>query len=262
MFSIDLLHHYRQLCQQPLTVVDVETTGRLVEQCRVIELAVIHASLADGIIHSWTDLINPETTIPPEITQFTGISQDMTAAAAPASKIFPQYLNRLNRGVLVAHNLDFDLAFLQREFRRIGLEFQRSPQQRLCTVQLSRLMLPDLPSRSLPKLVNRFKFDVGRSHRAQADAIACWLLAKKLLTIVANEDDETILSMFAKEWIPPRIAAEILGCSQADARRQLEQTGVNFRISKRNSHKVPMYRRGEVEAIARLHQSSQQLSLF
>lgn len=262
MFSTDLLEFYRQFCGQTLSVVDVETTGRFSQDDRVIELAVVCASLADGIVDCRSDLIHPQRDIPAAITAFTGISQQMVDAVAPASEILPGYWDDLNRGILTAHNLEFDFAFLQAEFQRLGIHFRRSPSQQLCTVQLSRLMLSDLPSRSLPKLVERFRFDVGRSHRAESDAIACWLLAEKLLTIIANEDDETILAMFAKEWIPLRIAAQLLQCTQVEARNRLEQAKVYYRVSQRKTNKIPMYRRGEVEAIALHHQDNQQLSLF
>ena len=262
MFSTDLLAAYRQLCQQTLTVVDVETTGLYSQSDRVIELSVVRASLKDGITECRSDLVNPEREIPSEIMSFTGISQQMVDEAVPASKILPQYLDTLNQGILTAHNLEFDFAFIRAEFQRLGLDYLRSPSQRFCTVKLSRLMLSDLPSRSLPKLVKRFQFDVGRSHRAESDAIACWLLAERLLTIIANEDDETILARFGKEWIPIRIAAQILKCTQAEARTRLDQLGVHYRTSQRRTNKIPMYRRGEVEAIASQSQDVQQLSLL
>lgn len=262
VFSTDLLYFYRQICQQPLTIVDVETTGRVSHTARIIEVAVVRASLGDGVEECFSALINPERAIPPEIVAFTGISQQMVDEVSPASEILPPYLEILNQGVLTAHNLEFDYAFLRHEFRRLGIDFHRPPGQQLCTVQLSRLMLSDLPSRSLPKLVERFQFRVGRSHRAEADAIACWLLAQKLLTIIANEDDETILARFGQAWIPLQIAARLLNSSQSEARRRLEQSGVHYRVSQRKTNKIPMYRRGEVEAIALEHPENQQLSLF
>ncbi|NJK61314.1 MAG: hypothetical protein HC921_00250 [Synechococcaceae cyanobacterium SM2_3_1] len=51
MLSPQLLNHYRRLSGQPLTVVDVETTGRLDGQQRLIEVALVQASLSNGLIH-------------------------------------------------------------------------------------------------------------------------------------------------------------------------------------------------------------------
>ena len=112
---------------------------------------------------------------------------------------------------------------------------------------LARLLLPDLPSRSLPNLVKHFQFPVGQSHRAEADTIACWLLAKRLLTEVQNEPDESLLQRFAKQWLPLGDAAAILGCSGKQARSRLEKAGVMPRLVGR--HKTPLYQRGSVEHV-------------
>ncbi|WP_421655694.1 exonuclease domain-containing protein [Leptothermofonsia sp. ETS-13] len=77
MISTELLSYYRQISQQLLTVVDVETTGHQAGRDRVIEVSVLQATLADGIQHQQTHLLNPQVTVPFPITRFTGISQAM-----------------------------------------------------------------------------------------------------------------------------------------------------------------------------------------
>ncbi|MBC7970955.1 MAG: 3'-5' exonuclease [Verrucomicrobia bacterium] len=246
VLSTDLLAFYRRVSQQPLTVVDVETTGhRANGGCRVIEVSVLQATLADGIQHQQTHLVNPEVPVPAMITRFTGIDQAMVDQAPFAEAVWHQYLPLLNAGVLTAHNLAFDYAFLCAEFDQLGIVFSRSPTEQLCTVILARLMLPDLPSRSLPDLVKHFQFPVGHSHRAEADTIACWLLAKRLLTEVQNEPDEVLLPRFAQQWLPLGDTAALLGCSGKQARSRLEKAGVFPKFVGR--HKTPMYQRGGVE---------------
>ena len=197
MSSTDILAYYRWAASQPLTIVDVETTGYPNARNRVIEVSVLQASLADGILMQRTDLINPEQFIPGQIVRFTGITQTMVDGAAIAAEVLPNYWTMLNQGVLTAHNLSFDYRFLQIEFQRLGMKFACPATRQLCTVKLSRLMLPELPSRSLPNLVRHFRFNVGRSHRAEADTLACWLLAQRLLTEIMNEDDDVLLARFA-----------------------------------------------------------------
>ncbi len=247
MLSTELLAFYRQVSQQTLTVVDVETTGHRATGCRVIEVSVLQATLADGIQHQQTHLINPQVAVPNAITRFTGITQAMVDQAPVAEEVWHDYLPLLNAGVLTAHNLAFDYAFLRAEFEHLGIVFTRSPTDQLCTVILARLMLPDLPSRSLPDLVKHFQFPVGHSHRAEADTIACWLLAERLLNEVQNEPDEVLLPRFIKQWLPLGDAALILGCSGKQARSRLEKAGVLPRFVGR--HKTPMYQRGTVERV-------------
>jgi DNA polymerase III subunit epsilon len=256
MLSSHLLTHYRQISQRPFTVVDVETTGRYPNRDRVIELSVLHATLADGVQQQRTELVNPQTRIPSNIVQFTGITQTMVDAAAPAAEVFPTYWSWLTVGLLTAHNLEFDYPFLQAEYDRLDTAYTRSEADQLCTVQFSRLMLPDLPSRSLPKLVKHFQFNVGRSHRAAADTLACWLLLERLLTEVLNEADEILLARFAKQWLPLKYAAKVLGCSPATGQTRLVAAGVPARFVGRGKTGTWMYRRGDVERV--FHEQSEE----
>lgn len=246
--SFHLLAHYRGLSGKMFTVVDVETTGSLAYRHRVTELSVLQATLEDGIQSQQTHLLNPQCLIPPWIVEVTGITQSMVDAAPVAADVLPRYLALLNVGVLTAHNLDFDYAFLRSEYGRLGIRLIRPPDHQLCTVELSRLMLADLPSRSLPHLVRHFGFSVETSHRAGADTLACWLLAQRLLTEIAQEPDEAILTRFGRQWIPLKIAARLLGCSSPKAQSRLLGAAIESRPSSR--HATPMYRRGDVERIA------------
>lgn len=244
MLSTELLSHYRHLSQQPLTVVDVETTGHRPHNSRVMELSVLQARVGQGILQQQTSLINPNSPIPENIVRFTGITPEMVADAPPASEVLLAYQPLLSTGILTAHNLPFDYGFLKAEYDRCAAPFQRSEAEQLCTVELARLMLADLPSRSLPDLVQHFQFPVGRSHRAAADAQACWYLAERLLTDLNTEPDAVLLERFARQWIPLRLAAKLVGKTQAQTRHALESANIPSRQSRSGSL---MYRRGDVE---------------
>lgn len=260
MYSKDLLRHYRQLSQRPLTIVDVETTGRYPDQHRMIEIAVVQGTLSGGIQHCQSDLINPDTLIPERISDLTGISQAMVDAAKPASETLPNYKSRLSQGVLTAHNIEFDYPFIRTEFERIGIPFYRSPADQLCTVKLARLMLAELPSRSLPHLVEHFQWSVGRSHRAEADAIACWKLAQLLLKTICDEPDGVILRKFAQEWLPISVITRMFKCSRSKVRSRLEKAGAPHRFSRQQSGGMPLYRRGDVERVMAAYIEEIQLS--
>jgi DNA polymerase-3 subunit epsilon len=171
----------------------------------------------------------------------------MVDQAPLAVDVWEHYLPLLNTGILTAHNLTFDYSFISSEFDRLDIEFSRPANEQLCTVILARQMLPDLPSRSLPNLVKHFGFEVSRSHRAEADTIACWLLAKRLLTEILNEADEALLPRFAKQWLVLSEAAAILKCSSRQVRSRLSKANIEPRLVGR--HQTPMYRRGDVERV-------------
>lgn len=256
VLSDQLLSHYRQLSQQLLTVVDLETTGRYASDSHILEISVLQATLKEGIQQQQTHLIHPPTEIPAKIIAFTGITPAMVASAPAAAEILPHYWPLLRAGVLTAHNLEFDYSFLQAEYDRLGIAFARAASEQLCTVQLARLMLPDLPSRRLSKLVKHFQFNVGRSHRAAADTLACWLLVERLLTEILNEDDAELLARFAKQAMPLKYAAQLLGCAEFEAQQQLATAAVPARYVGRRNQGTWVYRRGDVERV--LHEQQAQ----
>ncbi len=247
MLSTELLAFYRRIAVQDLTIVDLETTGFGPPAARAIEISIIKANYRDGIQQQVTHLINPGVRVPEMITRLTGISQAMVAAADPASEVWPQCLPLLESGTFTAHNAVFDYPFVKAELKLLGHEFHQPSEEHFCTVIFSRLMLPELPSRSLPNLVKHFQFDVGRSHRAAADTMACWLLAHRLLTEMHNTDDAVLIQRFGQQWLPMRDVTKIFGTRESIAQRQLQAAGIEPRISSRS--KTLMYRRSDVERV-------------
>jgi DNA polymerase III subunit epsilon len=256
VLSTDLLAFYRQISQQVLTVVDLETTGCKSTWARAIEISVLQGQLGEGILHQQTHLINPQVLVPGQITEFTGISQQMVDTAPLATAVWPEYLPLLSQGVLTAHNFTFDYSFICQEYDRLGISFSRSAQQSLCTVKLARLLLSDLPSRSLPSLVAHFQFPVQESHRAAADTLACWLLAERLLQEISDQDDETVLARFGEQRLSIAEAARMLDCSQRLARDRLMRAGIKPFVSQRSG--THLYPRAAIE---QLYWQSHQLSL-
>ncbi len=247
LLSEHLLTYYRRLPESPLTVVDVETTGPRPHEARVIEVAVIQGSLAKGITYEDSFLVNASVRVPYNITRLTGITTAMVNQGIAAEEIWPQLQPHLNEGILTGHNLAFDYSFIQAEYRRLEQGFQRPEQQRFCTVILSRLLLADLPSRSLPQLVSHFGFEVGQSHRALADTKACWLLANRLLTQLQDTSDQALRQQLCQQWLPLREAAKAFPFTRRELQQQLDQRGCEYRASRRSNRYL--YRRGDIEAL-------------
>jgi len=247
VLSTELLTYYRQLARSRFTVVDVETTGHRPPTSRVIEISILHATLEDGILHQETHLVNPQVRVPAGITRFTGITQAMVDTAPYSADVWRSCLPLLSEGVLTAHNLSFDYSFIKSEFNFVDVPFSRPVEEQLCTVKLARLMLSHLPSRSLPDLVEYFGFDVGRSHRAEADTQACWMLLELLLNEMQAKSDEALLHQFGEQWIPMRVVAEILGVQPRQAKVWLREAQVECRLMGR--YNTPKFQRWEVEQI-------------
>ena len=153
-------------------VVDVETTGgRPDTGDRITEIAVV--TVRDGAVAEVFDtLVNPERSIPPFITRLTNISWEMVRDRAPFRDVCADVLRALDGHVFVAHNASFDWRFVSAEVSRTtGRELTG---RRLCTVRLSRRLLPQLRSRSLDWVARHYGVEIpdGMRHRAAGDALA------------------------------------------------------------------------------------------
>ena len=79
--------------------------------------------------------------------------------------------------VFVAHNVDFDLNFLQQEFKRVGLAKWQG--RFIDTVELAKIVLPTSLSFKLGDLAADLNIPLAQAHRADEDAKAtAYLLAK------------------------------------------------------------------------------------
>ena len=108
----------------------------------------------------------------------TGITDEMVATAPKFFEIAKELVEITRDKVFVAHNASFDYNFIRNEFRSLGYEFTRN---NLCTVKLSRKLLPGKISYSLGKLCKELNISNNSRHRAAGDALATVKLFELLL---------------------------------------------------------------------------------
>ncbi|NBC82658.1 MAG: GIY-YIG nuclease family protein [Bacteroidetes bacterium] len=158
-------------------IVDIETTGGMARHERITEIAIF---LFDGhaIINELVTLINPERPIPYHITALTGITNEMVAEAPKFYEIAKQIIEITDKATFVAHNVSFDYGFIKQEFKNLGYTYRRP---KLCTVKLSRQIIPGHPSYSLGNLCKSLNITLNDRHRAAGDALATVELFKLLL---------------------------------------------------------------------------------
>jgi DNA polymerase III subunit epsilon len=169
-------------------VVDVETTGSQPGLWdRVTEIAIVPV---DGghVGAPWSQLVQPGRPIPPMITALTGISDDMVAHAPHFGEIAEEVTQRLDGRVFTAHNARFDHRFVESELSRTqGLRLDGSA---LCTVRLTRRLVPALTRRSLDRVCAYFGVRIEGRHRAGGDALATAHVLVRLLGIAADRGIE------------------------------------------------------------------------
>ena len=163
-------HDAIDLSQASFVVLDLETTGAKAPPCRIIEIGAYRVA-GGAIVDEFVTLVNPETYVPEFITSLTGISDAMVTNAPRFENVLSDFLAFLGDSILVAHNTPFDLAFLNNEIGRVH-EDCCIWNPTLCTVELSRTVLPDIENHKLKTLANYYSVDLIHHHRAGDDAHA------------------------------------------------------------------------------------------
>jgi DNA polymerase-3 subunit epsilon len=114
------------------------------------------------------------------VKNLTGINDKMVAGAPRFADLALQIDAFTQNRIFVAHNIGFDYNFVKQEFQYLGMPFER---KKICTVSLSRKIVPHLPSYSLGELCQSLEIDAFDRHRAEGDAQATALLMKKLIQL-------------------------------------------------------------------------------
>jgi DNA polymerase III subunit epsilon len=163
---------------------DTETTGlephlghRVIE---VAALELLNDLPTDRHFHA---LIDPEREISYEAARVHGITNAQVAGKPRFAEIVVPLLDFLGDSTLVAHNAEFDFAFLNAELRLLGLP-SLEPSRMIDTLALAKARFPGLPN-SLDALCRRFSIDLsGRSrHNALLD---CRLLAEVYVELMGG----------------------------------------------------------------------------
>ncbi|WP_461532803.1 exonuclease domain-containing protein [Sinomicrobium sp.] len=168
-------------------ILDIETTGGQYNEEGITEIA-IHRFDGHKVTDRFISLINPERDIQPFVVKLTGINNAMLQSAPKFYEVAKRIVEITEGCTVVAHNAQFDYRILRTEFQRLGFDFKRKT---LCTVELSKKLIPEAESYSLGKLVRSLGIPVSDRHRANGDALATVKLFKLLL---AKDQSKTIVT--------------------------------------------------------------------
>lgn len=151
-------------------IVDIETTGHSpAKGDRMIQFAVVFVK--DWKIQStYTTFIQPGKKIPFFIQDLTNISDEDVEQAPIFEEVAGDVFDMLENCIFVAHNTNFDLSFVQAEFKRIGFPLWKG--KKMDTVELSRLLFPTSFSYKLQDITLERGIEMTNAHRADDDAYA------------------------------------------------------------------------------------------
>ena len=186
-------------------IVDIETTGNGFTGSKITEISVF---LHNGteVIDEYTTLVNPECNIPYFITNLTGITNAMVRNAPRFYEIAKKVNEITKDAVFVAHSVNFDYSIIRQEFKELGFDFKR---KKLCTIRLSRKLIPGLRSYSLGAICAAEGIKITDRHRARGDAEATTVLFERLLKRDDGSVFETFLNPRSRQsTLPPLMPKE------------------------------------------------------
>jgi DNA polymerase-3 subunit epsilon len=171
------------LGQARFVVVDLETTGQSPETTGITEIGAVRIENGKEVARFDT-LVNPGRRIPPYVAKLTGITDEMVAGAPPIEDLIADFVTFSSDAILVAHNAAFDAVLLDHIARRLLGRPLGLPS--LCTLKLTRVLLPELTKASLDALSEHFELTSDARHRAMADAELTASVLERLIEIDAG----------------------------------------------------------------------------
>lgn len=191
--------------QQCYAIVDIETTGGYAAAGGITEISIF---VHDGsrILQHYEKLINPQQPIPRYIQALTGIDDELVKNAPVFEEVAEEISGLLKDRVFVAHNVNFDYSFLRHYLSKCGYPLNS---RKLCTVRMSRKIIPGLPSYSLGNLCRHLDISINGRHRAGGDAAATVSLFEYLL----QHDEKGYITQYLKknsgeQYLPPNLPRE------------------------------------------------------
>ncbi len=195
----------------PIAALDLEMTGLSPTGDRVCEIAVVTGR--DGVIHrEFQTLIRSNAPMSDGALRCHGITDRMLVGAPVFGEIAGDVVTALHGSVLVAHNVDFDLGFLHREFD--GSPVVLPPPVTLDTLSMSRRLFA-FKKNGLLEVCSELRVPLDRQHRALSDARACFALFTRMVELLDPSRSATV-----------RDLADLLGALAPNSPLRLQQQQV------------------------------------
>ena len=184
------------------TVLDVETTGLDPRYEKIIEFAGYRIERG-VVVDSFVSFFNPERRLDPYIVMFTGIRDEDLAGAPLFDRMASKIMELLSDSVIVGHNIQFDVKFLEAEFLNAG--FESFKPVTFCTLRGAKRLYPQLKSKRLESVRDHLNIAPGVTHRAYSDAMATAEIFLKMADKLKKEFQLSRLQdLLGFQYIPPR----------------------------------------------------------
>ena len=157
-----------QNLKETYVVFDLETTGFSPSQNRIIEIGAVKVKNGE-IVDRFSQFVNPKEPIPFKIENLTGINDNMVINEPEISEVLPKFLDFCEGAIMVAHNAEFDMSFIEKNAQLLNLPCEFTV---VDTVAISRILLPELGKHKLNNIAKHLGISLENHHRAVDDAEA------------------------------------------------------------------------------------------
>ena len=164
-----------RLSETTFAVLDLETSGGSPKSgAGITEIGVVKIR-GGTVLGTFQSFIDPGHSLPPFITQLTGITDEMLLSAPFIDEVLPtlfEFLGTADETVLVAHNSPFDMSFLKAA--ALAHEYPWPDYLTVDTARLARAVLDrdEVINCKLGTLATFFNAQTSPTHRALDDAMA------------------------------------------------------------------------------------------
>ena len=184
----------RSIDDAVFTFLDVETTGLSPRTSRVCELALIGFQ-GGSRVSQFSSLVNPGLPIPPETTKIHGITDAMVKDSPMFPALVPRLIGLLEGSVVVAHNAEFDLSFIDMEFVRAGLRLPELPV--IDTLHIAR-HLGGFSNHRLGTIAKELDISAENWHRALSDVEMTRKIFEHFMVILKKDGAVTVGDVISK----------------------------------------------------------------
>jgi CRISPR-associated protein Cas2 len=165
-------------------VIDLETTGLSPQRDEVMEIGAVKVQKGK-VEATFQALVKINGKIPPSVSQLTGLTDEMLQTKGRLlQEVLTDFLSFVGELPVVAHNGDFDYAFLRTACANHGLPLFSN--RRTDTLTLAKRWIEQIPDYKLETLVEHLSIPVNRLHRSLEDCFATMQLYEKLNEIRQN----------------------------------------------------------------------------
>lgn len=190
-----------QSLKDTFVVFDLETTGFSPRRNAIIEIGAVKIEQGE-ITDRYSTFVDPGVSIPPRITELTGITDDMVRGQRDISDVLPEFLEFCRGSVLVAHNASFDYGFICCKGEEQGLDTEFTV---VDTVGVARVLFPRMAKYTLDSVAKALKISLVNHHRAVEDAEATAEIFEKMILLLEKQEITDLDALYERTHSAPEI---------------------------------------------------------